>query len=310
MRKRAAKNFTQWRRIISEFPAYRSGRHELPLRIDNNNRMKLIILILIVFVGVGISCSNAKQSSDKDLVVISTDFGEIKLKLYNDTPEHKQNFLKLIDEAYYDGLLFHRVIENFMIQGGDPDSKDSAPGVRLGGGNPGYTIPAEILPQHFHKKGALAAARRGGPSNPEKRSSGSQFYIVQGEVLTPGKLDTMEMMMNSRAKNEFLQEKLAEAKPQLDEYRENNDQDGFNICLSELRAAADSAWTEQPQFSFTYEQREAYTTIGGYPSLDGEYTVFGEVVEGLDVLDKIAAVETDQYDRPKADIKMEIKRSK
>ncbi|WP_319229931.1 peptidylprolyl isomerase [Draconibacterium orientale] len=272
--------------------------------------MKLIILILIVFVGVGISCSNAKQSSDKDLVVISTDFGDIKLKLYDDTPEHKQNFLKLIDEAYYDGLLFHRVMENFMIQGGDPDSKDAAPGVRLGGGNPGYTIPAEILPQHFHKKGALAAARRGGPSNPEKRSSGSQFYIVQGEVFTPGKLDTMEMMMNSRAKNEFLQEKFAEAKPQLDEYRENNDQDGFNICLSELRAAADSAWTEQPQFSFTDEQREAYTTIGGYPSLDGEYTVFGEVVEGLDVLDKIAAVETDRYDRPNTDIKMEIKRTK
>ncbi|WP_319270835.1 peptidylprolyl isomerase [uncultured Draconibacterium sp.] len=303
MKKRAGKNFTQWKMIISEF-------HELPLKIDNNKRMKLIALILIAFVGVGISCSNAKQRSEQDLVVISTDFGEIKLKLYDDTPEHKQNFLKLIDEGYYEGLLFHRVMENFMIQGGDPDSKNAAPGARLGGGNPGYTIPAEILPQHFHKKGALAAARRGGPSNPEKRSSGSQFYIVHGEIYTSGKLDTMEMMMNSRAKNEFLQEKFAEAKPQLDEYRKNNDQDGFNIFVSELRAAADSAWTEQPKFSFTDEQREIYTTIGGYPSLDGEYTVFGEVVEGLDVLDKIAAVETDQYDRPKTDIKMEIERTK
>ena len=272
--------------------------------------MKLIVLLLIAFVGAGISCSNAKQSKEQELVVISTDFGEIKLKLYDDTPEHKKNFLKLIDEGYYDGLLFHRVMENFMIQGGDPDSKDAAPGTRLGAGNPGYTIPAEILPQHFHKKGALAAARRGGSSNPEKRSSGSQFYIVQGEVFTPGKLDSMEMMLNSRAKNEFLQEKFAEAKPKLDEYRKNNDQDGFNIFVSELREAADSAWVEQPKFSFTDEQREAYTTIGGYPSLDGEYTVFGEVVEGLDVLDKIAAVETDQYDRPKLDIKMEVKRTK
>ncbi|WP_163324889.1 peptidylprolyl isomerase [Draconibacterium mangrovi] len=272
--------------------------------------MKLIVLILIAFVGAGISCSNAKQSNEQDLVVISTDFGEIKLKLYDDTPEHKQNFLKLIDEGYYDGLLFHRVMENFMIQGGDPDSKDAAPGKRLGGGNPGYTIPAEILPQHFHKKGVLAAARRSGPSNPEKRSSGSQFYIVHGEVFTPGKLDTMEMMLNSRAKNEFMQEKFAEEKPKLDEYRKNNDQDGFNIFVAELRAAADSAWAEQPKFSFTDEQREAYTTIGGYPSLDGDYTVFGEVVEGLDVLDKIATVETDQYDRPKTDIKMEIKRAK
>ncbi|WP_319479693.1 peptidylprolyl isomerase [uncultured Draconibacterium sp.] len=303
MKKRACKNFTQWKRIISEL-------HELSLKIDHNKRMKLIVLILIAFVGVGISCSNAKQSNEQELVVISTDFGEIKLKLYDDTPEHKQNFLKLIDEGYYDGTLFHRVMKNFMIQGGDPDSKDAAPGARLGTGNPGYTIPAEILPQHFHKKGALAAARRGGPSNPEKRSSGSQFYIVQGEVFTPGKLDTMEMMLNSRAKNEFLQEKFAEAKPKIDEYRKNNDQDGFNIFVAELRVAADSAWTEQPKFVFSDEQREAYTTIGGYPSLDGEYTVFGEVVEGLDVLDKIAAVETDKYDRPNTDIKMEIKRTK
>lgn len=303
MRKRASKNFADLKMLLSEL-------HELPLRIDNNKRMKLIVLILIAFVGAGISCSNAKQHSEQDLVVISTEFGEIKLKLYDDTPEHKKNFLKLIDEGYYEGLLFHRVMPNFMIQGGDPDSKDAAPGERLGSGNPGYTIPAEILPQHFHKKGALAAARRGGPSNPEKRSSGSQFYIVHGEVFTPGKLDTMEMMMNSRAKNEFLQGKFAEAKPKLDEYRKNNDQDGFNIFVSELRATADSAWAGQPKFSFTNDQREAYTTIGGYPSLDGEYTVFGEVVEGLDVLDKIAAVETDQYDRPKADIKMEIKRAK
>ena len=303
MKKRACNNFIKRKMIIGEF-------HELQLKINNNKRMKLIVLILIAFVGAGISCSNAKQKDENSLVLIKTDFGVIKVKLYDDTPEHKKNFLKLVDEGYYEGLLFHRVIKNFMVQGGDPDSKDAAPGQRLGGGNPGYTIPAEILPQHIHKKGALAAARRGGPSNPEKRSSGSQFYIVHGELFTPGKLDTMEMMMNSRAKNHFLQEKFAEAKAELDEFRKNNDQDGFNIFVSELREKADSAWADQPQFSFTEEQRELYTTIGGYPSLDGEYTVFGEVVEGLDVLDKIAAVETDQYDRPKTDIKMEVERTK
>lgn len=310
MKKRAFKNFTKWKMIICEFPAYRSGRHELPLRIDNNKRMKLIVLLIVGIVGAGLSCSNAEQKSKEDLVVISTDFGDIKLKLYDDTPEHKKNFLKLIDESYYDGLLFHRVMQNFMIQGGDPDSKNAASGKRLGSGNPGYTIPAEILPQHIHKKGALAAARRGGSSNPEKRSSGSQFYIVQGEVFTPGKLDTMEMMKNSRAKNDFMKQKFNEAKPQLDQFRKNNDQDGFNIFVSQLRASTDSAWVNEPKFSFTDEQREAYSTIGGYPSLDSEYTVFGEVVEGFEVLDKIAAVETDAYNRPKTDIKMEIKRFK
>ena len=282
----------------------------LQLKVNSFKHMRLIVLLMLAFVGAGLSCSNAEQKSKDDVVVISTDFGDIKLRLYDDTPEHKKNFLKLIDESYYDGLLFHRVMKNFMIQGGDPESKNAASGKRLGSGNPGYTIPAEILPQHIHKKGALAAARRGGPSNPEKRSSGSQFYIVQGEVFTQGKLDTMEMMMNGRAKKDFMKQKFNEAKPQLDEFRKNNDQDGFNIFVSQLRASTDSAWVNQPKFSFTDEQREAYSTVGGYPSLDGDYTVFGEVVEGLDVLDKIASVETDKYNRPKTDIKMNIKRTK
>lgn len=303
MKKRALQNLPNSTMMKNEL-------HLPPLKVNNYKHMKLIILLMFAFVVFGLSCSNAEQKNKEDVVVISTDFGDIKLRLYDDTPGHKKNFLKLIDESYYDGLLFHRVMKNFMIQGGDPESKNAAPGKRLGSGNPGYTIPAEILPQHFHKKGALAAARLGGPSNPEKRSSGSQFYIVHGEVFTQGKLDTMELMMNGRAKNDFMKQKFNEAKPQLDEFRKNNDQDGFNIFVSQLRASTDSAWVNQPKLSFTDEQREAYSTIGGYPSLDGDYTVFGEVVEGLDVLDKIASVETDKYNRPKTDIKMNIKRTK
>jgi len=231
----------------------------------------------------------------------------MKVKLYDDTPKHKENFLKLVNDGFYDGLLFHRVMPHFMIQGGDPDSKDAAPEVRLGLGSPEYTIEAEFLPEkHFHKKGALAAARKG-TNNPEKRSSGSQFYIVQGEIYTAAKLDTMEMMIAQKEKNDLLRQHLTAANGELQTYRENNDPQGFNIRIAEIREEVDSIFeASDEKFKFTDTQREAYTTIGGYPSLDGEYTVFGEVVEGLDVLDKIAAVETDENDRPLSDIKMEI----
>jgi len=267
---------------------------------------KLIVLVLIFFAGVGISCTHAEKGNGDTMVLIKTEMGDIKLKLYNDTPEHKKNFIKLAEEGYYNDLLFHRVIKDFMIQGGDPSSKNAQPGVRLGGGSPGYTIPAEILPNHFHKKGALAAARKGGPSNPEKRSSGSQFYLVKGFVHTEGKLDTMEMAMNSQARNSLMKEKITEAKEELDKFRANNDKAGFDIRVAELREEVDSVWVTMDKVKFTPQQREVYTTIGGYPSLDNEYTVFGEVVEGLDVLDKIAAMETDQNDRPLTDIKMEV----
>lgn len=264
---------------------------------------KFLLLMLIVFVGSGISCGRAEKSGNEKLVLLKTEFGNITLKLYDDTPEHQKNFLKLVNEGFYNGLLFHRVIQNFMIQGGDPESKNAEPGKRLGSGNVGYTIPAEFVPGHFHKKGALAAARN---NNPEKRSSGSQFYIVQGEVFTPGALDTLEMALNNRARNTFFQSKFNAASDELNEFRKNNDESGFNIRVAEIRAQADSLWASQPKIAISPEKREVYTTVGGYPSLDGEYTVFGEVVDGFDVLDKIAAVEVDQYNRPLEDIKMEM----
>lgn len=267
---------------------------------------RLFVLVLIAFIGLGISCSRAEKGNKDAMVLIKTELGDIKLRLYDETPEHKKNFLKLAEEGYYNGVLFHRVMKDFMIQGGDEKSKNAAPGVRLGGGNPGYTLPAEINPRFFHKRGALAAARRGGPSNPEKRSSGSQFYIVQGFVHTQGKLDTMAMSLNSRAKNELLKEKFASSTEELNAYRTNNDQAGFNECVAGIRAEIDSIWETKPKIQFSPEQIEAYTSIGGYPALDGDYTVFGEVVEGLDVIEKISLLETDRYDRPVKDITMEV----
>jgi peptidyl-prolyl cis-trans isomerase B (cyclophilin B) len=184
-------------------------------------------------------------------VVIETEYGTMKAKLFNETPQHRDNFVKLVKENYYDDLIFHRVINGFMIQGGDPNSRNAAQGAPLGAGGPGYQIPAEIGKPHF--KGALASARN---NNPQKMSSGSQFYIVQG-----GPVD--DNMLN--------------------------------------------AISSQRGITYTEEQRKKYKEMGGTPQLDNEYTVFGEVVEGLDVIDKIAAVQTGQGDRPVKDVKMKIK---
>ncbi len=270
--------------------------------------MKHILLftwmVVLIF---ATSCSSAKEKGDDSLVSIRTAYGDIKVRLYDKTPEHKKNFLKLVGEGFYEDLLFHRVIENFMIQGGDPESKGAEPGKRLGGGSLDYTLPAEFVSEYFHKRGALAAARRGGSSNPEKRSSASQFYIVQGELFSAGKLDTLEMMKNSQTKNEIVRQELEEAREELDEFRRNNNQEGFNMKVAAIREKADSLMMAcELFFEFSEEQREIYTTIGGYPSLDGDYTVFGEVVEGMAVVDSIASKETDQYNRPLEDVTMKI----
>ena len=187
-------------------------------------------------------------------VTFSTTYGDIRIRLYDETPQHKANMIKLVNQGFYDGVLFHRVIPSFMIQAGDPDSRKASSDQPLGSGGPGYTIPAEIFPQFFHKKGALASARQGDQVNPEKASSGSQFYIVQGQTLTPSQL---QMFVES-----------GRHKP------------------------------------FTPQQLEIYTTIGGTPHLDDQYTVFGEVVSGIEIVDTIAAVTTDQRNRPLEDVKI------
>jgi cyclophilin family peptidyl-prolyl cis-trans isomerase len=265
------------------------------------------MLVLFVILVSGISCGNAGGNNEEDLLLIKTPHGNIKIKLYEKTVEHKKNFEKLVNEGFYDGLLFHRVIMDFMIQGGDPDSREAKAEQKLGGGSLGYTIPAEFIPEYFHKRGALAAARRGGMTNLEKWSSASQFYIVQGDIFTTGELDTMEIIKNQQIKNDLVREHLMAADHEIEEFRKNDDRESFVMKVTEIRDRVDSLIEARNlYFRFSPEQRKFYTTIGGYPSLDGDYTVFGEVVEGMDVVDKIAAVETDKNNRPLKDITMEI----
>jgi len=239
--------------------------------------MKLKLIFLLAIIGCGTKNVQVSEELETPQVPevetleseqllgsvykLSTSLGDLTIVLYDETPKHRDNFMKLVNEGFYEGLLFHRVINSFMIQGGDPNSRDTSSSAALGNGGPGYTIPAEFVPSLIHKKGALAAART---NNPKKESSGSQYYIVQGQVQSLTGLENIEKRIQQ----------------------------------------------QQPEFSYTEEQKLAYTTIGGTPHLDTEYTVFGEVIEGLDVIDKIAAVATGQRNRPLEDIKMSITKVK
>jgi cyclophilin family peptidyl-prolyl cis-trans isomerase len=194
-----------------------------------------------------------------------------------------------------------------MIQGGDPNSRGAEAGKRLGSGNPGYQIPAEFNSKFYHKKGALAAARQGDRGNPEKKSSGSQFYIIQGGILTPGQLDTMEIKLNYALQQNTMKKYYTEAQPELNKYRQEGNKIEFNKRVAEIRALADSTYKATEKIKIPENQKKDYTTIGGYPSLDGAYTIFGQVSKGLDIIDKIAAIETDKNNRPIKDVIMKIK---
>ena len=254
------------------------------------------------------SCSQSSKSDKQKgpVVLIKTEFGDMKVLLYNETPEYRDNFLKLVKQGFYDGLLFHRVIPDFMIQGGDPQSRDAQPGQMLGNGGPGYTLPAEFKPDLIHKKGALAAARLGDQENPEKRSSGSQFYIVEGKVFTPEALDSLEMMRTQREAQSIYQRMFMQKADSVRTLQEQGKQVEYADMLDRIEKQAQDSASAHP-FHFTKLQRETYTTIGGTPHLDGNYTVFGEVIEGLNVIDSIAHVKTDEHDRPLKDVKMSIK---
>jgi len=234
-------------------------------------------------------------------LIIKTTLGDITVRLYDETPAHRDNFIKLAKEGMYNGTLFHRVIKNFMIQGGDPESKGAPQSKHLGAGDVGYTLPAEfIYPQLFHKKGALSAARQGDEVNPERRSSGCQFYIVTGEVYSAGKLTQLEKQMTMQAQQAYANDFVVKHRAEILEMRKNRDQKGMMALQEQLEKEARAV----PAFKFTDEQREAYTTIGGTPFLDNNYTVFGEVVEGLEVADAIQNVATGMGDRPKEDVIM------
>lgn len=237
-------------------------------------------------------------------ILVKTSLGDIKIALYNETPKHRDNFLKLVEEKYYEGTLFHRVIKQFMIQAGDGESKNAAPGQQLGAGNIGYTIPAEfVYPKYFHKRGALAAARTADQINPEKESSGSQFYIVTGQVFKKQMLDQMLQQMEYRKKQNLFQKNAAPYRKELMKMQIAKDTAGVEAIRQKLIDMTEKEYAENP-VSFTEEQIEAYTTVGGAPHLDGDYTVFGEILEGMDVVAKIEEAQTDRSDRPKEDIKI------
>ncbi len=233
---------------------------------------------------------------------VATTAGDIKIRLYDDTPLHRDNFLKLAKEGFYDGVLFHRVINDFMVQTGDPESKDAAPGAMLGSGGPGYQIPAEIVyPKHYHKYGALAAARTGDEMNPERKSSGSQFYIVTGKKYLPQQISRMEEMSVQRQLQSYF---LNLQKENIDTIRQLR-LAGDTIGLENLRQELIRQTEENVKpVTMTEDQVRDYTTIGGTPHLDGQYTVFGEVLEGMDIVEKIQKAETDGRDRPVEDIRI------
>jgi cyclophilin family peptidyl-prolyl cis-trans isomerase len=259
-----------------------------------------ILLFVLVF---------AEGQSQTHQVRISTNLGDMTFILYDDTPRHRDAFLQLAREGYYNGTLFYRVIQNFLIQGGSRSSKNAAPGKRIGYGDPDQTVDDEILPHYFHKKGALCAPRQPDEKNPFKQSDISQFYIVQGKVFTGGMLDTLEMAVNNpimkRITDKFL---TPEVREQLAGLRAENRAEEFRALAEPLRSGIETEYSlASGKLKFTEEQRVAYTSLGGYPELDGKYTIFGECIDGLEVVDKIAELKTDGNDRPFTDVKISVR---
>lgn len=275
---------------------------------------KLLFLFALMMGCMAANAQNEKtdnmenaKADDKNMVEpiveIKTTLGDIVVKLYNDTPLHRDNFLKLVKDGYYDGVLFHRVIKDFMVQTGDPDSKNATPEQMLGSGSPDYTIEAEIdFPKHYHKYGALAAARTGDQVNPERRSSGSQFFIVTGKKYSEGQVDDMVKRAVMQQRQGLFIKLSRPYEAEIRKMMEENDEAGLQALRDKLVAQVEA---EIPDIE-NYEALKAdYTTIGGSPHLDGQYTVFGEVIKGMDVVEKIQSVETGAADRPKEDIKIE-----
>jgi cyclophilin family peptidyl-prolyl cis-trans isomerase len=224
--------------------------------------------------------------------------------LYNDTPKHRNAFLELAREGYYNETLFYRVIQDFLIQGGSKSSKNAPPGKRIGYGDPDHTVDDEILPHHFHKKGALCAPRQPDEVNPWQQSDISQFFIVKGSVYTSGQLDTMELAVNRPIRNKIVNKYLNDdVRAQLQQLREEQKVEEFREIADRVRSQIETEYNLQNDvLEFSEEQREAYTTIGGYPDLDGKYTIFGECISGFETIDKIAALKTDENDRPFTDV--------
>ena len=271
--------------------------------------MKIVLkisLVLVVFLMV-FSCNKKPvvpevEKEQRQKVEMITDHGTMVIELYNETPLHRDNFIKLANDSAYDGLLFHRVIEKFMIQGGDPDSKTAQPGDTLGNGGLDYKVAAEFNPDLFHKKGVLAAARDG---NLERASSSMQFYIVQGKVFNDSLLESAELRINNwLAEHYFKNDPIN--KPLLDSLQkaiDNENLEQYTLYSDSISGLAES-YKKFDVYTIPQAHRDIYKTTGGTPHLDMNYTVFGEVVEGMEVIDSIAAVPTGDFDRPLTDVRL------
>ena len=271
------------------------------------NRSLIICLALIALTAC--SAGSKKQTNDMEnekrtLVKLETTLGNITVALYNETPKHRDNFIKLVKEGVYDSTLFHRVIKQFMIQAGDPDSKNASDTAMLGSGDVGYTIPAEFNPKFFHRKGALAAARQGDDVNPEKASSGCQFYIVTGRKFTEPKLQGMENKINEQREEAIFDTLARQHMKEIYKMRKAGDHAGLLELQDTLEAQARELADKEEKFRFTPQQIKAYSTVGGAPHLDGAYTVFGEVTEGMEVVENIEIARTNRADRPVENIRI------
>jgi peptidyl-prolyl cis-trans isomerase B (cyclophilin B) len=262
---------------------------------------RLFFLSFLLLTGL----TGCSQKTDH-VVTIKTKFGDMVAILYDETPKHKENFIKLAKDHFYDSLLFHRVMEGFMIQGGDPESKKAKSGQRLGTGGPGYTVEAEINPKFYHEKGALSAARLGDQMNPAKASSGSQFYIVQGKKLKESEIKIDQQKFNMAMQQFFQKPENKLYYDSLGKLFQTRNAEAYEAYILSLKPIVEQQLGVSTEKNVSPELVKAYTTVGGTPNLDGQYTVFGKVIKGLEVIDKIAAVQRDPAERPLEDVRMMI----
>lgn len=264
-------------------------------------RRTVLFITLVLFA--------AQLGAQSRIVEISTNMGAMQFRLYDDTPKHRNAFIQLANEKYYDETLFYRVIQDFLIQGGSKSSRNAPPGKRIGYGDPDKTVDDEILKHYFHKKGSLCAPRQPDEVNPFKQSDISQFFVIKGSVYTPGALDTMEMAVNRPIRKKIIEKYMTpEIRAELKQLKEEKKVKEFRAIANEVKDKIETEYSlHTGTLEFTEAQREAYTSVGGYPELDGKYTIFGECISGFDVIDKIAALKTDGNNRPFTDVKIQVK---
>ena len=268
------------------------------------NNLLIIAVITVLLAACGAGSKKSNDMEKRTQVKIETTMGDIVVELYNETPKHRDNFIKLAKEGVYDSTLFHRVIRQFMIQAGDPESKTANDTAMLGGGDVGYTIPTEFVPKFFHKKGALAAARMGDDVNPNRESSGCQFYIVTGRKFRESQLLDMAGQKNNARLDTLFNQLVRKHMKEIYKLRKAGDDAALMELQDSLEAQAYALYKEEEPFMFTPEQLAAYSTIGGAPHLDGAYTVFGQVVSGMDTVEKIEGTKTGKADRPVENVRI------